>query len=193
MNFLIPRLRLAWLKEILLIAVAGALIAGLYGVLHDQITYSLGPEYFTRLKFRQFAYADMGWPRRVFVAQIGFLASWWVGLIAGWVLARIAVPVLPVREARAWCLRGFGWVFAGAVTVATAGFLLGCVRGPAADYSNWQWFATELGVTDLPRFVRVAYIHNGSYLGGLIGLVAALLRRRRAVAPDAASFSGQGH
>ena len=41
-------------------AVIGALIAGLYGVVHDQITYSMSPEYFTRLKFFQFRYADFG-------------------------------------------------------------------------------------------------------------------------------------
>jgi hypothetical protein len=32
---------------------------------------------------------------------------------------------------------------------------------------------------DLPSFVRVAYIHNASYLGGLIGLVAAVIYLRQ--------------
>ena len=67
-------------------ALMGALIAGLYGVVHDQITYSMSPEYFTRVKFFQFHYADFGLPPRSFVAEIGFLATWWVGLIAGWFL-----------------------------------------------------------------------------------------------------------
>jgi hypothetical protein len=47
------------------------------------------------------------------------------------------------------------------------------------DYSAWEDFETSLEITDLPSFVRVAYIHNASYLGGLIGLVAAIMYLRR--------------
>ena len=56
-------------------AVTGALIAGAYGILHDQITYTISPEYFTKLKFEQFHYANFGLPRRVFVGEVGFLAT----------------------------------------------------------------------------------------------------------------------
>src|ERR1043166_5997270 len=55
-------------------ALLGALLAGTYGVVHDQVTYSISAEYFTRLKFSQFQRADFGFPPRVFVAEIGFLA-----------------------------------------------------------------------------------------------------------------------
>ena len=67
----------------------GAVLAGLYGILHDEITYTISPEYFTRLKFYQFDYADFGLPPRVLVAEIGFLATWWVGFFAAWFLARL--------------------------------------------------------------------------------------------------------
>ena len=53
-NILYPKLRPSLLLPMLGYAVMGALIAGLYGVVHDQITYSMSPEYFTRLKFFQF-------------------------------------------------------------------------------------------------------------------------------------------
>lgn len=186
MNVLYPKLRLELLPAMLGYAVLGALIAGFYGVLHDQITYSISPEYFTRLKFFQFHYADFGLPPRVFVGEIGFLATWWVGLIAGWFLARIAVPAIPRKEARAGILWGFVIILAGGFIAAVVGFLLGLRLGPDSDLSNWQGFATTRGVVDLPSFVRVAYIHNASYLGGLIGLIVALLylrRQRNKVAP----------
>jgi hypothetical protein len=41
--------------------------------------------------------------------------------------------------------------------------------------------ATLLGVTDIPAFVRVGYIHNAGYLGGLIGLIVAIITLRRKV------------
>ena len=160
-------------------ALLGAFIAGDYGVLHDQLTYSISPEYFTRLKFLQFHYADFGFPPRVFVAEIGFLATWWVGLIAGWFLARVAVPAFPAKKARSGVLRGFVIMLTGGLLAALVGFLLGLRLGPDSDLSAWQGFVTMRGVVDLPSFVRVAYIHNASYLGGFLGLIVALLHLRR--------------
>ena len=77
------------------VAVVGAIVAGIYGVLHDQLTYSISPEYFTNLKFKQFHYADFGLGDRVFVSCIGFLATWWVGLIIARFLARRFIPDQP--------------------------------------------------------------------------------------------------
>jgi hypothetical protein len=37
---------------------------------------------------------------------------------------------------------------------------------------------SQLEVTDTWSFVRVAYIHNAGYLGGLIGLILALVMLR---------------
>lgn len=185
-SLLYPKLRLDLLPAMLGYAVLGAFIAGFYGMLHDQITYSISSEYFTRLKFLQFHYADFGLSPRVFVAEIGFLATWWVGLIAGWFLARVAVPAFPRKQARSSVWRGFAIIFAAGFVAAVVGFLLGLRLGPHSDLSNWQNFTTTRGVVDLPSFVRVAYIHNASYLGGFIGLIVALLylrRERKTLAP----------
>jgi len=176
---LYPKFRLSLLPAMLGYALLGAMIAGIYGVLHDQITYSISPEYFTRLKFVQFGYADFGLPRRFLVAEIGFLATWWVGLIAGWFLARIAVPNCPPTQARSHIWQGFGIILVCGFAGSLCGWSFGLLRGPNADYSGWHGFAVAHGVLDLPSFVRVAYIHNASYLGGLIGLVVALIRIRK--------------
>ena len=179
MRILYPKLHWKLLPVMLGYALLGSLVAGFYGVIHDQITYSISPEYFTRLKFAQFRYADFGLPARCFVAEIGFLATWWVGFIAGWFLARVAVPRWPPVDARAGILRGFGIILSCAFTTSLVGFGLGLLRGPNADYCGWQEFVQTRGVVDLPSFVRVAYIHNASYLGGLIGLMVALVYLRR--------------
>jgi hypothetical protein len=158
-------------------SVIGAVLAGLYGALHDQVTYSMSSEYFTRLKFAQFYYADFGLPPRVFVAEIGFLATWWVGFVAAWFIVRITVPTFHRAKAFRYNARGFLIIFAFAFVAAFVGYLAGCLHG--ADYSAWEDFASTLGVLDLPSFVRVAYIHNASYLGGLMGLIAAILCLRK--------------
>jgi hypothetical protein len=53
------------LKKILtisLLAVAACLLAGVYGILHDQLTYTISPEYNTKFKFYQFGLLDEGMP-----------------------------------------------------------------------------------------------------------------------------------
>jgi hypothetical protein len=54
---------------------AAVLVAGLFGVIHDQISYSVSNEYFTRFKFVQFRLLDPNVPARIRAAEVGFLAS----------------------------------------------------------------------------------------------------------------------
>ena len=51
MNLLYPRIRKGAFRSLITTAAIGALIAGAYGILHDQITYAISPEYFTQFKF----------------------------------------------------------------------------------------------------------------------------------------------
>ena len=177
MNIFYPKIPFASFPAMLGYAVVGAFLAGLYGVIHDQVTYSISPEYFTRLKFAQFHYADFGLPARVLVAEIGFLATSWVGLVAGWFIARVSVPACSRPEAFRCCACGFLIVLACAFGAAIIGYELGLLHG--SDYSTWQSMASALGIVDLPRFVRVAYIHNAGYLGSLIGLILAIIYARK--------------
>jgi len=177
MNFLYPKIRLADLPVMLGHTALGGLVAGMYGAIHDQITYSISPEYFTRLKFIQFHYADFGLPHRIFVAEIGFLATWWVGFFAAWFIARLTVPAFSRAAALRHTLGGFVIIIAFGFASSVAGYLLGLWHN--TDYSEWQGLASALRVVDVPDFIRVAYIHNAAYLGGLIGLMAALIHIRR--------------
>jgi hypothetical protein len=184
MNIFLPKFKMTHLPRMLTIAFLGAIISGLYGILHDQITYSISHEYFTKLKFHQFHYANLGLPTPVFVSEIGFLATWWVGFFSGWFLARIAVPAWPTGVAVRRCLIGFSFIFALALIAGVVGYLLGIHH--SSDYSNWQDMCSSLGVTDVPAFVRVAYIHNAGYIGGLLGLVLAIIYLQRLKKTDSA-------
>ena len=118
-------------------------------------------------------------PPRYFVAEIGFLATWWVGFVAGWFAARITVPAFPPAMALRHSFRGFGIILASAFVASMGGYALGLPHRSNPDFSGWQEFAAPRGIQDLPDFVRVAYIYNASYLGGFIGLVLAVLYLRR--------------
>ena len=65
MDILYPRIKLARLPAMIRISLLGAVLAGIYGAVHDQISYTISDEYFTKLKFPQFWYANFGFPPRV--------------------------------------------------------------------------------------------------------------------------------
>lgn len=184
MTFLYPRIKLSQLPLMAWIGIQGALVAGAYGILHDQITYTISREYFTEFKAEQFRYMDFGWPARMYAAQIGFMATWWVGFIAGWFLARLTVPRLPGKVAARWCRQAFVLLIAVAALAGLGGAGVGWwVTRPGVDVGagDWQEFAHSYGVKDVTGFIRAACIHNGSYLGALLGLTGACFWLRRRV------------
>ena len=158
------------------VTLAGALLGGVYGVIHDQITYTISPEYFTRLKFDQFAYANpgMGSPR-LFAGIVGFLASWWVGGLTAWVLSRVSLfrekCIAPLNEMGG----GFAIVFLTSMLTAAGGWLWGLWRSRTGYDEGWLDLMASLGVTDEVAFMKVCYIHNASYLGGIAGTVLSIL------------------
>jgi hypothetical protein len=178
LKYLVPQIALAELSAMFGVAFVGAVLAGGYGIVHDEITYTISPEYFTKLKFAQFHYADSGLGERFFVATIGFLATSWVGFAAGWFLARWLIPNQPRTRAYRQIGQGFGCILAFGVSFAALGYGYGLWRGPEGDYSRWAQTLQLLRIADNWSFVRVAYIHNAGYLGGTVGLVVALLANR---------------
>jgi len=72
---------------------------------------------------------------------------------------------------------GFLIILVFAFAASIVGNVLGIMHG--SDYSGWENVALTPGILDLPSFVRVAYIHNASYLGGLVGLVVAIIYLRK--------------
>ena len=57
----------------------------------------------------------------------------------------------------------------------------------ADDLSSWRGWQNHLGLDDLRGFIIVAYLHWASYLGGLLGVIGAVVyvkRARRLRGPD---------
>jgi hypothetical protein len=164
------------------IALLGAVVAGCYGALHDQISYAISPEYFTKLKFQQFSYAHFGWPPRFFAAEVGFLATWWVGLLAGWFVARAGLAEMPVTRRWLCTVKAFAIFLVVAPVAGLIGAVLGAVKTVDGNLGGWHYWRQELGIEDLRAFVIVAYLHAAGYLGALAGLVLAVVYVRRCLA-----------
>ena len=190
LKHLIPRIPLSDLPALLGFTVLGAAIAGCYGVLHDRITFAIGPEYFYNFKFHQFSNANPGLGDRVFAGCIGFLTTWWVGLIVGWILARRCLSSQNRKTARRQICYGFIIVFTTGFGAGLSAYLYGLWRGPDADYSDWASALAAHNVTDTWGFMRVAYIHNASYIGGAFGLALTYVMIRPAV-PEPETSDGE--
>lgn len=190
-RFLVPVLPWKALPATIAWTLGGAFVAGIYGILHDQITWTIGPEYFTKLKFHQFAWADPGWGGpRVFAGTIGFLATWWVGALVAWILCRVSLwhedRIPPTGE----MTRAFGSVFVVSMLTAAGGWIWGQWRKTTGYDEGWHDLMYSLGVKTPEEFMTVAYIHNASYLGGMLGMTVALIwlagKRRKRLAASAA-------
>lgn len=152
------------------------LFAGLYGILHDQLTYTICPEYYTKFKFIQFGLLgreDEGLllSPRLSVAIVGFLASWWTGIIIGVWQAVVGL----IHKDHKTMLKNI--IKATLLTIAIS-FLTGIV---GLAYGKFYLSHTEINrwfpdnLIDKENFITVGSMHNFSYLGGLIGLVVGVV------------------
>jgi hypothetical protein len=154
---------------------AAALVAGLFGMIHDQISYSVSNEYFTKFKFVQFRLLDPNVPARIRAAEVGFLASWWMGIPLGVLCG--AAGLIQRSPRLMW--RALFWslliIVAFTLTVALAGLAFGWMRTQTIDLANYRGWVIPANVNDLRRFLCVGYMHDAAYLGGALSIPVAWL------------------
>ncbi|MGN6416089.1 MAG: hypothetical protein ACTHMC_01260 [Pseudobacter sp.] len=169
------------LLALLLIIFLSPFIGGLYGVLHDQLTYTISPEYYTRFKFYQFGLWEEGQVRaeghRLNAAVVGFLATWWMGIPIGIIIGAVGLLQKNAKRMLTVSFRAMGIV----MVVALLTGLLGLAVGYTFENGEGWWLPEKLVYRK--DFIAVGSMHNYSYLGGLVGLVAGIIymgyRKRR--------------
>jgi hypothetical protein len=157
------------------IVILAALSAGLYGAIHDQISYTISPEYYTHIKFKQFAWLHVDLGTRANVGLIGFVATCWFGAICGILVAyrlrNIEARHLLIRFA---CLR-LGLVLATSALVASGMSFYSYAQEAETLVAHWQHTAEQYMISDPLPFAIVAQMHRMSYVGGVIGMFWLLL------------------
>ena len=150
-----------------------------YGVIHDQITVRICPEYLTEWHPPIIASTD---PNTVALAW-GVVATWWFGLILGAGLAFFTTvgswPVAPWK----WVVRSVTGIFGTAAFSATVAGLIVSLGGFQA---NQEFFGPIFPPEDTVKWkaiLVVATIHTTSYIAaavsaGIAGVAVLLLRSR---------------
>lgn len=165
-----------------LILFISPLIAGVYGIIHNQLTYSISSEFFTKFMFYRFGLDEyFNESQRLGVSIVGFLSSWWVGLPIGIILGLVGWifengKVMFKNTLKAIALTIFITLLTPFISV-TYEFLPDWLD--SVSYEQY-YFETP---SDVPEnvviqekflFYLVGLIHNYSYLGGLIGLIIGI-------------------
>lgn len=168
--------------------VLAVVTAGTFGAIHDQISYTVSPEYFTKFKFFQFHLLDPEVPERLRVALVGVIASWWMGIPLG-LLAGAAGFLQPTAAGMLRALLLSLAVIVGfTLLFALGGLVYGYTRTTHLNLHDYAgWFIPPRLVH--PRnFICAGYMHNSAYLGGLLAVPVAwafhIYYRRRAAKRD---------
>ena len=114
-------------------------LAALYGALHDQVSYGLGPDYFTCLKFPQFGLLDTALAPPWRAARVGLQAGAVAGLPLGLALLWLARG-RPAGDRYLW--RGSAAVLLGALGCVLLGLGLGWLalaRACCAGVTTSRW------------------------------------------------------
>ncbi len=156
------------------------LSAVLYGILNDQITLTISPEYFTVFKRQQFgpllqAFGLEHAPVRVEALVVGTAATWWFGCFLGMILGVVSTAGRAPRASTKVYLKAIGWVMLVTAQMSLLCGLIAYGAEPLAQPNSERWpFLT--GILDIRPAFAVGWWHNGAYAGALLGTLFACRR-----------------
>jgi hypothetical protein len=145
------------------------IIAMLYGIIHDFITYYISPDYFVLGKGIESAKDGFN----IDVVKLAMMALWWVGLLIAVIFliannSRKHTPQLRYPTLYRLTIYPLSISIVFAVLIGSFFYLYGLRFN--------DWLPELASMTAQRRFMTTWGVHIGSYLGGLVGLVVAVIR-----------------
>jgi hypothetical protein len=176
---------------LILLLLLTPLVAGFYGAVHDQITYTISADYFTKFKYGQFGFEpDWFGGHRQTVAVIGFLSAWWTGIPIGIINGLTGLIYRDAAIMFRMTFNSLGLILLVTVIAGCVGYIYGsCFPADEDIQAN-----VPADVADKSAFIVVGTIHTFSYLGGVIGLISGVIyhiaQRRRLAGTVAGPVKG---
>ncbi|MEL0457286.1 hypothetical protein WJN01_13690 [Flavobacteriaceae bacterium SZ-1-7] len=157
---------------LILIVIISIILASIYGILHNQISYSISSEYFTKFKFDQIGeWLHQVENERIAISFVGFVSTWWFGLLLGLIIG--IVGMFQPNSKIMW-KSGIGAIFRTlgiAIGIGIVGILVGKFLISNLN-ANWNLPAELI---DRKSFLTAGTMHNFSYFGGIIGLIYGII------------------
>ena len=170
----------------ILIIIVAPILGGVYGLIHDQLTYTVSTEYYTKFKFIQFGLENWGLGQNIGTEKlpeikllnprfgagiVGILATWWVGLFIGVILGFVGLIHKNGKEMFKSTMKAFILTTGIALLTGTIGLGYGKLF-LTENLPNWY---LPGNLINIDNFIMVGSMHNFSYLGGFIGLIFGVI------------------
>ena len=164
---------MAKFSAFVLFLVLAVFAAGLFGAVHDQISYTVSPEYFTHFKFPMFHLLDARIPERIRAAEVGFLASWWMGIPLGLLTGVAGFIHNNPKQMKLALLKSLPVILGFTLAFSLAGLVYGYFKTQTIVLSAYDGWYIPSGITNLRRFLCAGYMHNSAYIGGVVAIPVA--------------------
>lgn len=147
------------------------LLASLFGVLNNQITYSISPEFFTKSLFPQFGFVEYGLNTpKTTAAIIGVWSTWWMGLLIGNVIGFTSLTHSSSLIMKKEIKKSLFITIASVILFGVIGYVFGQIY----LYDTLITFGFQGTQEQLKNFIIAGYIHDFEYIGGILGLLVAV-------------------
>lgn len=152
--------------------IISVIIASVFGFLHNQISFSISNEYFTKFKFEQFRFVEYGLETpRLTSGIIGVWATWWFGLIIGVLFGLLGFFE---KDWKDMFKKVSISIYRTILIVIVFGFL-GIIIGKLIIVNfEFDWKLPK-NLINQESFIIVGTMHNFSNMGGIIGLIYGVL------------------
>ncbi len=168
---------------LILIVLITPIIVGIFGIIHEQISYTICKEYYTKFKFISLDVISWGLQGKIEMKEgyeiilknprlgitlVGILITWEPSLIIGISLGLMGLIHRNGKEMIIATIKSLLLIIAITSLMSFIGYLYG-------EFSLNQAWLFPVNITDNKNYISVSYIHNFSYLGGLIGLIIGVI------------------
>lgn len=146
-------------------------MAGIYGILHDQISYAISSEYFTQHKFQLYNVSSFEYGgERMAVTVTGFQASWWLGLLVGAGIGFTACIFDNLQQMKRYILLAVLIVLLTTIIMGITGYFYGEIVEVQQDLDR----RLIRHLTNPVDYIVVDSIQHRTYFGVLLGLLLAI-------------------
>jgi hypothetical protein len=144
------------------------MMAALYGFIHDQITFSISEEFFTKFRFAHYDFPH-AWHPRARAGMIGIINAWKTGIPFGIILT--AVGRIHANTHKLLFYTFYTYLLTFFMSFAFA--IIAEYVPVSTDVVNFRQTLPE-NITDPIAFQRVVQINNFGYVGGIVGMLMGI-------------------
>jgi hypothetical protein len=159
---------------LILVVFISIIISVAYGIIHNYITYTISPEFYTKDIFFKFGVLD-DYSRKfsgswtLALIWIGFFSTWWFGLLIG--LIFIIPSINNTKLKLTTFLKSILIIIGFVILFGFIGYIVAELH-PSEIISNYNY---PFEIENKRNFNKVHTINSFSYIGGIMGVIIGIL------------------